>query len=178
MLGRFTGVADNGELIFADDLRDNVEFGNQVSNNIKAEIDAYIEQNRLSAPGAEADEAEVVAPQFPEPPILRLNPVARGIGTVIWCVGFRGDFSWLNVSGATDSHGEPFQKSCISVPGIYFVGLDSSETLKAGTILVAEEESRRVAEHILARQAERIGSPLQEDWRALAPAGPTGPAIG
>jgi putative flavoprotein involved in K+ transport len=158
VLGRFAGVAEHGELIFADDLRENAQFGDQVSSNIKAEIDAYIEENGLSAAAVEVDEAETVAARFPEPPILKLDPIGRGISTVIWCIGFKGDFSWLNVPGALDSNGEPAQERCISVPGVYFVGLDSTETLKAGTILAAEDESRRVADHILARQAERIGT--------------------
>jgi putative flavoprotein involved in K+ transport len=157
LLGRFAGVADDGELMFANDLSENARFGDQVSSNIKAEIDAYIEQNGLSASAAEVDEAEAVAGRFPEPPILKLDPVARGISTVIWCIGFNGDFSWLDVPGALDSNGEPAQERCISVPGVYFVGLDSTETLKAGTILAAEDESRRVADHIRARQAERLG---------------------
>lgn len=158
VLGRFTGVAENGEFMFADDLQENVKFGDQVSANIKAEIDAYIDMNGLSAPAAEPDEAEAIAPRFPDPPILRLDPVARGIGTVIWCIGFRGDFSWLKVPGALDSQGEPAQEAGISVPGTYFIGLDSTETLKAGTILAAEEESRRIADHIVARKAEPLSA--------------------
>jgi hypothetical protein len=47
------------------------------STNIKAEIDAYIGQNGLSAPAAEVEEAEAVAPRFPEPPILRLDPIGQ-----------------------------------------------------------------------------------------------------
>lgn len=159
VLGRFAGVASNGELIFADDLGENARFGDQVSTDIKNEIDAYIDQKGLSAPAAAVDEAEAVAPRFPDPPILNLDLIARGIGTVIWCIGFRGDFSWVYVPGAIHSHGEPSQERCISVPGIYFAGLDSSETLKSGTILAAEEESGRIVDHILARLTDRKAVP-------------------
>lgn len=48
--------------------------------------------------------------------------------------------------------GQPAQKACVSVPGIYFAGLDTSESFKAGTILVAEEASRRILDHVLLRR--------------------------
>jgi putative flavoprotein involved in K+ transport len=99
-------------------------------------------------PLASVDEAESASANFPKPPIVRLDLVAHGVTTVIWCVGFRGDFSWVHVPGAIDGLGSPAQKACMSVPGIYFTGLDTSEAFKAGTILVVAEESRRIADHI------------------------------
>lgn len=66
-----------------------------------------------------------------------------------------GDYRWLRVPGATDPSGQPAQSRCLSVPGIYFAGLDSLEALKSGTIMVAADESRRVAAHIAAR-LERV----------------------
>jgi hypothetical protein len=42
----------------------------------------------------------------------------------------------------------------MSVPGVYFAGLDTPETFKAGTILVAAEESGRIADHIAARNGD------------------------
>ena len=138
-------------MAFTDDLQENAKFGDQVSAEVKLEIDTYIERKGISAPAASVDEAELVAARFPEPPILALDLVERGITTVIWCTGFIGDFSWVHVPGAIGTGGEPSQNNCISVAGVYFAGLDSSETLKAGSILVVEEESRRIAEHIVAR---------------------------
>lgn len=155
MLGRFTGVADSGELQFADDLQDCVKFGDQASADVKKEIDDYIERRGISAPAASVDEAEAVTPQFPEPPILSLNLLTQNVRTIIWCVGFRGDFGWLRVPGAVDGHGDPLQKGCISVPGVYFISLDSFEMMKAGTILVAEEEAKRIVNHMLARSKDQ-----------------------
>lgn len=151
MLGRFAGVQNSGDIVLADDLLENARFADQVSADIKREIDAYIEQEGISAPAASPDEAELIAARFPVPPILSLDLVERGITTVIWCTGFIGDFRWVHVPGAIDASGKPSQTRCISVAGVYFAGLDSTETLKAGSILVAEEESKRIAEHIAAR---------------------------
>jgi putative flavoprotein involved in K+ transport len=89
--------------------------------------------------------------RFPVPPIRELDLAARGITTVIWSVGFVGDYRWLRVPGATDAAGQPAQSRCLSVPGVYFAGLDTLEALKSGTVMVAAGESRRIADHIAAR---------------------------
>lgn len=149
MLGRLAGLTRCGEMAFADDLQENARFGDQVSAEIKRDIDTYIEREGLGVAAATVDDAEVVPPRFPQPPILALDLAARGINTVIWCVGFTGDFSWLKVPGALDAAGLPRQKACTSVPGIYFAGLDTPEAFKAGTILVAGEESARIAAHMM-----------------------------
>jgi putative flavoprotein involved in K+ transport len=151
ILGRFEGLTSGGDLAFADDVRENAQFGDQVSAEIKRDIDAYIEREGMQVAAATVDEAETVAPRFPQPPILALNLAARGISTIIWCVGFTGDFSWLQVPGAVDDSGRPAQKACIAVTGIYYAGLDTPEAFKAGTILVAEEESKRIVEHMMRR---------------------------
>ena len=69
---------------------------------------------------------------------------------MIWSVGFTGDYRWLRVPGTTDAAGQPAQTRCLSVPGIYFAGLNSLEALKPGTIMVAAGKCRRIADHIAA----------------------------
>ena len=69
-----------------------------------------------------------------------------------WSVGFTGDYRWLRVPGPTNAAGQPAQTRCLSVPGIYFAGLNSLEALKSGTIMVgAGKLPMRVADHIAAR---------------------------
>ena len=148
MLGRFIDVDSSGKLVFADDLQENAKFGDQVSADLKSEIDNFIASQGLSVGPAQIDEAEAAVAQFPEPPILSLDLVANNISTVIWCVGFVGDFSWVHVPGAIDERGCPLQERCISVPGIYFSGLDTSLAFKSGTILAAAQESQFIADHI------------------------------
>jgi putative flavoprotein involved in K+ transport len=145
VIGRYAGVEPDGSVSFADDLRDNAGFADRVSAEIRGEIDAYIERTGVVAPAAEDDAAEVVAPRFPEPPIRRLDLAERGIATVVWCIGFGGDFGWLRVPGALDADGQPVQHRGLSVPGVCFAGLDTPESMKAGTILVAEETGARIA---------------------------------
>ena len=150
MLGRLTDVTASGTLVFAGDLDDNAAHADAVSAAIRHEIDDYIAAKGLDAEPAAVDPAEAAPNRFPDPPIRELDLAARGITTVIWSVGFTGDYRWLRVPGATDASGQPAQSRCLSVPGIYFAGLDSLEALKSGTIMVAADESRRIADHIAA----------------------------
>jgi putative flavoprotein involved in K+ transport len=151
LLGRIADVTAGGTLVIADDLAANAAFADKVSADIRREIDDYIARQGLDAEPAAVDPAEAMPVRFPTPPILELDLVARGITTVIWSIGFVGDYRWLRVPGSTDAAGQPAQSRCLSVPGIYFAGLDSLEALKSGTIMVAAGESRRIADHTAAR---------------------------
>ena len=151
LLGRLADVTAGGTLVIADDLAANAAHADKVSADIRREIDDYIARQGLDAEPATVDPAEAMPARFPTPPIRELDLAAHGITTVIWSVGFTGDYRWLRVPGATDAAGQPAQTRCLSVPGIYFAGLDSLEALKSGTIMVAAGESRRIADHIAAR---------------------------
>jgi len=119
---------------------------------LRREIDDYIEKTGREAPPAVPDAAETVAPRFPVPPILRLDLAEAGITTVLWSTGFTGDFSWLAVPGALDDEGNPAQEKGISVPGVYFAGLDTQESLMAGTVLAVGQETARIVSHIAANR--------------------------
>ena len=156
LLGRMKDCTPEGILTFDDTLGESAAFADEMSASLRREIDAFIEEHRLDAPGAAPDAAEVVAPHFPDPPILELDLAGVGIATVIWAVGLRGDFSWLEVPGALDDRGNPIETNGVSVTGLYFAGLDSLASLRAGTVLAAGEDSSRVANHI-ARVREGSG---------------------
>jgi len=155
LLGRFTGVK-NGQLSFADDLRENMRFGDETSAQSKVRIDAFIEQNGLNAPPAVEDEAETIAPRLPEKPVLSLDLVERNISTMIWCTGFEGDFSWIDIPGVLDERRQPIHEDGMaSVPGVYFAGLDFASTRRSGTILAVEDEARRFVANMAERRLMR-----------------------
>ena len=148
LLGRFAGV-EGGRLSFADDLQENIRFADEASAAVKRHIDAYIDGAGIDAPAAEPDPAETVAARIPDPPIRALDPMASGIGTVIWCTGFEGDFGWVRVPGALAGGRPVHQDGVVSrVPGLYFAGLDFSVARKSGTIHAIAGEAARIAEHV------------------------------
>lgn len=150
LLGHFTGVENGGRLSFADDLEANVRFADEASDNIKRHIDEYISRAGIDAPVSEPDPAETVAMRQPNPTIGSLDLSRSDITTVVWCTGFKGDFSWVRLPGALDSVGQPVHEDGVaSLPGLYFAGLDFASTRKSGIILAIAEEASRLVEHIV-----------------------------
>jgi putative flavoprotein involved in K+ transport len=151
LLGRFTGVA-NGRLTFANDVRENIRVGDKASADARRYIDDYIARNCLDAPPATDDPAETVAPRLPNPPILSLDPSEQHLSTVIWCTGFEGDYSFVQVPGLLNAHQQPLEKEGLTdAPGIYFAGVDFSSTRKSGIIISIAEEAERLVGHIISR---------------------------
>jgi putative flavoprotein involved in K+ transport len=149
LLGRFTGVERDGQLAFADDLKEHIRFADEASAHMTRQIDEYIVRAGIDAPVAEPDPAETVAPRLPSPPIRSLDVTECGITTVIWCTGFKGDFGWVRLPGVLDAQGQPVHEDGVaSLPGVYFAGLDFATTRKSGTILAIAKESARLVEHI------------------------------
>jgi len=152
LLGRLTGVEDGGRLSFADDLEAHVRFADEASANVKRHIDEYISRSGIDAPAAEPDPAETVQASLPDPTIGSLDIAGAGITTVVWCTGFRGDFSWMRLPGVLDPAGQPLHEDGVaSRRGIYFAGLDFASTRKSGTILAVAEEAHRLVEHMVER---------------------------
>ena len=170
LLGRFGGVDHRGQMLFDDDVRENVRFGDEASAKIKSEIDQHIEAEKIPALRALPDPAESVAPQLPDPPIRSLDLLRSGVTCVIWCTGFVGDFNWLQVPGVIGADGQPLHPTSIPTPGLHFVGLDFSETRKSGTILDAERESDRISKQIISRNS---GQSMSSHDTAQSPSAPS-----
>jgi putative flavoprotein involved in K+ transport len=151
LLGRLQGY-DAGRFMMGDDLAENISFADQASVNIKGFLDAYIERSGLNSPQAEDDPAETIPAKLPDPPIRALYWTDSGIGAVIWCTGFAGDFRWIDIPGVLDDKGEPVHQDGASTkPGLCFAGLDFGLTRKSGTIPAIAEEAAPLVERLLAR---------------------------
>jgi putative flavoprotein involved in K+ transport len=152
LLGHFTGIAD-GRLIFANDVCENIRFGDEAAAKAGRHIDDHISRHGLDAPPATDDPAETIAPRLPNPPILSLDPSEHRLTTVIWCTGFEGDYSFVQVPGVLNARGQPLEDEGLTeAPGIYFAGIDFSSTRKSGLIVAIAEEAQRLVGHIVARR--------------------------
>jgi putative flavoprotein involved in K+ transport len=77
------------------------------------------------------------------------------VANVIWCTGFRPDFSWIEVPLELDEDGYPVQYRGVveSSPGLYFVGLLFLHSFTSMLIGGTGKDAERVASHIAARTA-------------------------
>ena len=153
LLGK-VGGAQGTVLSFSTDVAENIRFADEASAALRRRVDDYIEQAGIQAPLRQTIQPRSSPPKLPSPPITSLDLKESGIGTIIWCTGFDGDFSWLRVIGAIGEDQQPLHLDGIgAVSGLYFPGLDFASTRKSGTILAAAEESSTMVTHIL----ERLG---------------------
>ena len=77
------------------------------------------------------------------------------VQNVIWCTGFRRDFSWIQVPFEVGEDGYPVQYRGVvaSSPGLYFVGLLFLHSFTSMLIAGTGRDAERVAKHIAARPA-------------------------
>ena len=77
------------------------------------------------------------------------------VANVIWCTGFRTDFSWIDLP-AFDDDGRPLHERGVveSVPGLYFAGLIFQYSLTSDVLPNGGRDAEYVARQIAARQAK------------------------
>ena len=79
------------------------------------------------------------------------------VRNVVWCTGFRPDFSWIDVPFAKEDDGYPvqYQGAVDSAPGLYFVGLLFLHSFASMLIGGTGKDAERVARHIAAQPVGR-----------------------
>jgi len=86
------------------------------------------------------------------------------VRNVVWCTGFRPDFSWIKVPFELGEDGHPVQYRGVvpSSPGLYFTGLPFLHSFASMLIAGAARDAERVARHIVKERAREL---------SIAPAG-------
>lgn len=133
------------------DLRQNLDSADATLESIKDTIDAWIEKQGIEAP-VEARYTPVW-----QPPSERneLDIAAAGIKTVIWCIGYKADFSWIDVP-VFDGRGYPGHERGVTVmPGLYFIGLPWLYTWGSGRFSGVARDAAHLVERIATRLQTR-----------------------
>ena len=136
--------ADREQLYFKDNLGENLDAADAVYNGINASIDKYIDENAIEA-GRPAVYSAVWKPGEER---TSLNLRDAGIGTIVWCIGFEPDFSWLHAP-VFDGRGHPGHvRGVTAQPGLYFLGLPWLHTWGSGRFSGVARDARYLAERI------------------------------
>jgi putative flavoprotein involved in K+ transport len=78
------------------------------------------------------------------------------VRNVVWCTGFRPDFSWIRLPLEIGEDGYPVQyRGASTTPGLYFVGLPFLHSFASMLIGGAGRDAERVAEQIAAEREPR-----------------------
>jgi putative flavoprotein involved in K+ transport len=105
----------------------------------------------LAAAGVERLTARVVGVRDGLP--LLDDGRALDVANVVWCTGFKQDFSWIELP-VTGADGWPQEERGVvpSAPGLYFTGLAFQFAFSSMLILGAGRDAEHVAKHIVARR--------------------------
>jgi putative flavoprotein involved in K+ transport len=84
------------------------------------------------------------------------------VASVVWCTGFRTDFSWIDLP-AFDGDGRPLHERGVvdAVPGLYFAGLIFQYSLTSDVLPNGGRDADYVARHIATREAKDVASTTQ-----------------
>jgi putative flavoprotein involved in K+ transport len=133
-------------LVLDDDLALCLDQADQVSESIKTSIDSFIAKKSIAAP-EEPRYRPVWTPPSERP---ELNYREAGIASIVWCIGFRTDYSWVNLP-VFNGRGHPSHvRGVTPVPGVYFLGLPWLHTWGSGRLSGVGRDAEYLAEHIKA----------------------------
>ncbi|WP_075215072.1 MSMEG_0569 family flavin-dependent oxidoreductase [Mongoliimonas terrestris] len=146
--GRMETVS-GGRIHFRDDLAANLDGADAVYNGICGLIDKHIAEADLLAPPPSRYEP-VWRPGPFEP---TLDPVAAGITSVVWCTGFRPDWSWVDLP-LFDGNGYPTHaRGVTALPGVYTLGLPWLHTWGSGRFVGVGRDAAYLKDRIVAHLA-------------------------
>ncbi|MGV2101159.1 MSMEG_0569 family flavin-dependent oxidoreductase [Rhizobium sp. 21-4511-3d] len=143
LYGRMEGVS-NGKMLFAPNLKSNLDNADRVYNGINALIDRHIAEKGIDAPPA-----NVYTPLWePEGEPAELDLKAAGITSVIWATGFSPDWSYVGLP-IFDGTGYPVQRRGVTgIDGVYVLGLPWLWTWGSGRFLAVGKDAEHVVGHL------------------------------
>lgn len=149
LYGSMSG-ASGTRIEFLPDLEKNLDDADRSYVGIRSQIDAWIAARGIDAP----DEPPFRKLWRPEAETTEIDCGEAGITSILWAIGFRPDYSWLELD-CFDARGKPkFHRGVTDLPGCYFIGLGWLNTWGSGRFLGIDEDSRYLAGRIQARQRE------------------------
>lgn len=117
---------EGGAVRFKLGLKEALDSSDKTYNSINAAIDKYIVERNIEAPSA-----SVYEPVWEPKEEKEALDVAQ-LSAIIWCIGFKPDFGWLDAP-VFNGAGRPQHKRGVTVhPGVYFLGLPWLHTWGSG----------------------------------------------
>lgn len=155
LYGRLEDV-QGSRLTFAADLAKNLDQADAVAESIKNTIDKFIDAKGIAAP---------VEPRYtpvwkPEREPLEMDLAAAGITSIVWSIGYRSDYRWIDVP-VFDGRGYPgHQRGVTPAEGLYFLGLPWLYTWGSGRFSGVARDALYLADRVEAHIKARSGAGL------------------
>lgn len=144
LLGHVSTISGT-QLELADDLTRNLDRADEVCEGIKDTIDRHIESAGVEAP-FEARPERLWEPPQDQP--LALDLAEAGISSVVWAVGYRREFQWIELP-MFDGTGYPTHTRGVTPhQGIFMLGLPWQHTWGSGRFSGVAADAAFLAERL------------------------------
>ena len=148
LLGRVIG-ARGSTLEVAPNLYDLLRASDRSEADFRRVVDAYVLREHLDVP--DEPPAEVLDDGYRQQVIRELDVHSANITSIVWCTGYRFDFSWVHLS-VFDEMGYPIHASGVTAsPGLYFLGMHWRSRPVSAFVGGVAAEAAHIAAHIDAR---------------------------
>lgn len=149
LYGRLNSI-EGTAVRFKPDLASNLDQADATALRIRELIDGHIAKHAIDAP----EEAAYEPPWAPTEEVTELDLRAAGVGSVVWCLGFKPNFRWIEAD-ILDAAGYPRHVRGVgTLPGLYFLGLPWQHTWGSARFSGVARDAEHVVEHV----AERISA--------------------
>ncbi len=151
LYGSVSGMSGT-KVQFLPDLEKNLDDADASYLGIRQAIDAHIDKNNIDAP----KEPEFEKAWRPAQEITEIDCEKAGITSILWAIGFRPDYNWIDVD-VFDDHGRPqYTRGVCQEDGFYFIGLGWLNTWGSGRFLGIDEDSRYLVDAICAQAKQTV----------------------
>ena len=135
---------DHDRIFFEPNLEINLDRADDSYLKICRMIDDYIESEEIVAP-----EKPVFTKKWkPSKEITSLDMASEGITSVLWCTGFKPDYSWLKIDCLDDRERPIHRRGITQEKGVYFLGLNWLNTWGSGRFLSVADDAEFLVEDI------------------------------
>lgn len=135
---------EQGVFHFKPNLTQALNNADDVYNNINQRIDQYIQEQGIDAPAASQYE-----PSWqPEEERTQLSLSDAGITSIIWCIGFRPDFNWLELPVFNGKGYPNHDRGITPITGLYFIGLPWLHTWGSGRFSGIDRDAQYLSDAI------------------------------
>jgi len=151
-------------LRFKPNLAENLDHADEVAESIKDTIDAYIARAGIDAP----TEERYTPVWAPERETTELALAGSGITAVVWCIGFRTDFTWVDVPVFSGQGYPAHRRGVTDSPGLYFLGLPWEWTWGSGRFSGVARDAEHLAERVRSQRGLTRTGPRGDVCNVLA----------
>ncbi len=146
LVGRLAGIND-GKAQFSGSLLNQCALSDLKMNRLLDTIDEWATENRLD--GEVEAPHRLAATEVPDDPPLLIDLSKGEIRTILWCSGYRPDYSWLDVP-VLDRKGHIRHDGGVvdDAPGLYLMGMQFLRKRKSALIDGAGDDARDLSAHI------------------------------